>query len=216
MKRGGIEGFIAFDYDGVIVDSLDANLAITNDVCVGLTGCRAVTPEDIEASDRMSFSAIADAVGVPDSARSECLDLINQRLAAAYVDLDFFPGMEDVLRRLRASGRKLYVVTHNTEVAVRGFLEMKGASDVFDGILGAEAKVEKEVKLSSLVASTGFPVSSCAMIGDSVGDLLSAKAAGVVSIGVSWGYQSRERLAATGADFILDSPEDILRLLGVD
>ena len=210
-----VAGFIAFDYDGVVVDSLAANLAITNEACVGLTGCRPVTPEDIESSDRMSFSAIADAIGVPDSARRECLELINKRLVEVCVDLDFFPGIEDVLRRLSAVGRRLYVVTHNTELAVRGFLEMKGMVDIFDGILGAEARMEKDAKLSGLVSATGFPASSCAMLGDSVGDLLAAKSAGVLSVGVSWGYQSRRRLEAVGPDFMLDSPEGILRLAGV-
>ena len=211
-----VAGFIAFDYDGVIVDSLAANLAITNEACVGLTGCRPVTRDDIEVADRMSFSAIADIIGVPPAARRECLDLINERLAEAYVDLDFFPGMEGTLRRLRAAGRKLYVVTHNTEIAVRGFLEMKGATDIFDDILGAEARMEKADKLSGLVAANRVPASSCMMVGDSVGDLESAKLAGVVAVGVSWGYQSRERLAMVGPDLILDSPEGVLRLAGVE
>jgi len=203
-------GFLAFDYDGMLVDSLSANLEITNEVCVGLTGCRPVERSDIENLDRMSFQEIAEVLGIPSGDVGRCLEEINRRIVESYPGLDFFPGMEDVLRVLRGEGWDLYVVTHNTEVAVAGFLEMKGARGWFSGLLGAETGGSKDAKLASLAESRGADPAVCAMFGDSVGDIESAKGAGVVSVGVSWGYQSRSRLLDADPDFIVDSPEGIL------
>jgi len=205
-------GFLAFDYDGMIVDSLSANLRITNEVCVGLTGCRSMERSDIENLDRMSFAGIADVLGIPSEDIGRCLEEINIRLVESYSELDFFPGMEEVLRGLRGNGWDLYVVTHNTEVAVAGFLEMKGMGEVFSGLLGAETGASKEAKLVSLIESRGAAPAGCAMFGDSVGDIEAAKSAGVVSVGVSWGYQSRSRLELSSPDFIVDAPEGILEV----
>ena len=47
------------------------------------------------------------------------------------------------------------------------------------------------------------------LIGDTVGDIIEAKKAGIKSTAVTWGFQDRDRLLAMGPDFIVDTPEDI-------
>jgi phosphoglycolate phosphatase len=47
------------------------------------------------------------------------------------------------------------------------------------------------------------------MIGDSNVDILTAKNAGIQSIGCLWGFRSREELIEAGADFIAEKPSDI-------
>ena len=51
------------------------------------------------------------------------------------------------------------------------------------------------------------------MIGDRKHDVLGAKAMGLDSIGVLYGYGSREELEAAGADRIVESAEDLIRIL---
>ena len=51
------------------------------------------------------------------------------------------------------------------------------------------------------------------MIGDRDYDILGAKEAGVHSMGVLYGYGSREELMAAGADFIVEEPQDALRYI---
>jgi len=36
--------------------------------------------------------------------------------------------------------------------------------------------------------------------------------AGVKTVAVTWGWHSREKLAATGPDYLLDRPEELLKL----
>lgn len=54
---------------------------------------------------------------------------------------------------------------------------------------------------------------SCVIVGDAMTDINTAKAAGIASIAVSWGFKAREELLA--ADHIADSPEELARLLGL-
>ncbi|MBT6275479.1 MAG: HAD family hydrolase [Chromatiales bacterium] len=51
------------------------------------------------------------------------------------------------------------------------------------------------------------------MIGDSVSDIRQAKLADALSIGVTWGWQSAERLSAEEPTHLVDSPQQLGKLL---
>ena len=53
----------------------------------------------------------------------------------------------------------------------------------------------------------------CVYIGDSDVDMKTGKAAGMKTVGVSWGFRSREVLAENGADEIIDVPEELLKVV---
>ena len=47
-------------------------------------------------------------------------------------------------------------------------------------------------------------------VGDSPTDYKTAENAGVRFIGVSWGYRSKEKIMAAGAETVIDKPEELL------
>ena len=51
------------------------------------------------------------------------------------------------------------------------------------------------------------------MVGDTKYDVIGAKAHGIPTIGVSWGYGDVEQMRAAGAAAIVDRPEDLLAQL---
>lgn len=55
----------------------------------------------------------------------------------------------------------------------------------------------------------------CVYVGDSKVDMLTGKAAGLYTVGVSWGFRSVEELKENGADDIIDQPADLLRVMGL-
>ncbi len=66
--------------------------------------------------------------------------------------------------------------------------------------------------LLASIQEIGLNPSQVAYIGDSAGDMKTAKAAGTMAIGVSWGYQTVDRLVSAGADMVVDDPLAILDL----
>ena len=52
------------------------------------------------------------------------------------------------------------------------------------------------------------------MVGDTDYDVLGAKAHGIPTIGVTWGYGDADSMAAAGAIALADTPEELHRLLG--
>ena len=63
-------------------------------------------------------------------------------------------------------------------------------------------------------AVLGVEPGGCFFVGDSDVDMMTARNAGMRAIGVSWGFRPVEELLEAGAEVILDSPGDLLELLG--
>ena len=57
-----------------------------------------------------------------------------------------------------------------------------------------------------------YEIADCIYIGDSEVDIQTAKRAGMLAVGCSWGYRSREVLEEAGADVIVDTPAELLAL----
>lgn len=205
---------IAFDFDGVLVDSLRHNMQITNIACRQFGSVKDVTVEDLQTIDRMAFDSVAEFIGVPQDNFKPCLELINKQLVETYDELHPFPGIEKSLQILTESGLILIIVTHNTQFAVKAFLEKYELSKCFKLVLGAEAPGEKDAKLANGLKELNISPDEAVMIGDSVGDIQSAIAADVLPCGVSWGFQNAEKLMKAGAVEILQSPEEIAKFAG--
>lgn len=203
---------IAFDFDGVIVDSLNHNIEITNKTCLEHGCLKGISIADLQEIDEMSFNAVAVIMGLPQDKFKPCLEEINRQLVATYEGLQPFPGICNVIKRLDISGISSIIVTHNTEYAVNSFLKKHDIFSNFKLVYGAETEGEKAEKLAKALKELSIQPDEVVMIGDSVGDIQSSIAAGVVPLGVEWGFQNAEKLSRAGAVKILKKPEDIAKL----
>ncbi len=66
----------------------------------------------------------------------------------------------------------------------------------------------------NIMETVKIPAGEWLYVGDTNTDMQTAKAAGLIAVGCSWGFRDREELLASGADVIVDSPSEILTLLG--
>lgn len=125
-----------------------------------------------------------------------------------------YDGIEDVLGRLAASGRRLYVATSKpTEYSVR-ILKKFGFLDYFEYVSGSsmdEKNSSKKMIIARAVEHCGMDVSHILMVGDRRYDIEGAKAHGMDSAGVLFGYGSRQELEDAGADYIIEKVEDLLQ-----
>ena len=64
-----------------------------------------------------------------------------------------------------------------------------------------------------ILDAAGVEREHCVMVGDSAVDIRTAERAGIHSVGVSWGFRSREELQEAGAEYIADSVEELRRIL---
>jgi pyrophosphatase PpaX len=126
-----------------------------------------------------------------------------------------YPGLEDALAALRGAGRRLGIVTSKSRDAVAlAWLVLPRLQAMFDAVVAAEDsarhKPEPDPVLVALERLGAGPERAC-YVGDSPFDIESGRAAGVVTIGVTWGFFARAALEEAGADAIAETPDELVR-----
>lgn len=125
-----------------------------------------------------------------------------------------YDGVKELLEGLKAQGKTLLVATSKPELFAKQILEHFELAQYFDCIAGAsmdETRVRKdEVIAYALQQYQGVELEDAVMIGDRSHDIMGGKANGMDTIGVLYGFGSREELEEAGADWIVERPEEIL------
>ena len=202
---------IIFDYDGVLVDSLPANLQTVGNICSDLGYPVAPTPEYCRDVECISFERWADYIDMAERHRSEFVERVHVELKAIASTLPVFEGMPAVLKQLH-DNHLLGVITANTTEAATSFLLKHGIISCFNDILGVDLPGSKADKIRVLLQKHRIDESRTYYVGDAGTDVSQGKAAGVQTIAVTWGYQGRERLLREVPDFVVDTPSDLLNL----
>lgn len=128
-----------------------------------------------------------------------------------------YPGIPELLDGLKKDGYKLYVATSKPEVYSKQILEHFGLTQYFEMIGGAdmeETRVHKGDVIRYVMESCGLTdPSEIVMVGDRENDMNGAKQNHMDSVGVLYGYGSREELENAGACYIAASVEELGKVL---
>lgn len=123
-----------------------------------------------------------------------------------------YPGVPELVERLRAGGVHLGVLSNKphdlTERIVRTFWP-DGVFDAVYGYISEEHRKPSPHYLRRICAAVDVAPAETWLVGDTPTDVATARAAGAISIGVTWGFRTRADLAAAGADRIVDRPDEI-------
>lgn len=137
---------------------------------------------------------------------------INKEKHDAYVRP--FDHVKEVLDVLKQTCHIAVVTSKRTDMAKRG-LSVCGLEGIFDVILGYEHvkahKPDPEVIYKALEALGVEASKDVYMIGDNPEDILAAKNANVISVGVIWSLK-REKLVLLKPDYMLSSMKDLLTI----
>ena len=110
-----------------------------------------------------------------------------------------YPGVQDWLQSLKAAGAKLYIVTNKRHAPTQGIVRKFGWEALFDGVWSFDSfpgvKYKKPDLLARLLADLGVDPADAVMVGDTKGDIDAGRANGMRTVGVTWGYGTREELA---------------------
>ena len=127
-----------------------------------------------------------------------------------------YPGIDAMLDAVVASGRKMAVLSNKRDDFTRHlvthafgkwpFADVRGERDGVARKPDPIAAFELALELNVLPERIGF-------VGDTPIDIATARNAGMIPIGVLWGFRTREELTAAGAKVLLEHPKDLLALL---
>ncbi len=201
-----------FDYDGVLVDSFDQLLTTFRRTAVETGLGRIPTRNDFETIKDLSAAGLATLLGVPEGHIESYTRRMHALLEADGYAPAMFPGIPDLLKTL-SQRHTIVIVTSNYDHLVRQGLALNGVDDCVSLVLDARQPGTKSDKIRHALERLGHPPEDGFMIGDTRGDIRHGRLAGVRTAGVTWGYQTRETLEQESPDFIVDSPQELLRLL---
>lgn len=206
---------ILFDLDGTLTDSGE-----------GIINCAALALNHfgLPVPDRETLRVFVGPpldetfikFGVPKDKAGEAIAVYRSRYTTVgKFENKPYPGVEQLLQRLKDNGHKLYVATSKPEIMSVEILEHFGLAKYFKTICGATLDGSRSKKadiITYLLEKTGG-VDNTVMVGDTSYDVIGAKAHGIPAIGVSWGYGNAADMEAAGAAAIANTMDELLALL---
>lgn len=163
---------------------------------------------------------LREGYGLPpeDARYADLADRVLRHYAAnicAFTTL--FPDIDELLAHIEASGAKWGIVTNKharfTTPLVAALALTHRAASVVSGDSTAKAKPAPDPLLHAAMQSNVTPA-QCVYLGDDERDIIAARAAGMISFAVRWGYIGAEKpIEAWGADHIIDQPLDLLHYI---
>ena len=121
-----------------------------------------------------------------------------------------YPGVLGVVRRLKDVGATVAIVTNKRYVGATAMARHFGWGQAFDRVYAGdmtEPKVRKPELLKRVLADYGAAPSDCVLVGDTTSDFEAARANGVDSVAVTWGYGDWDDYEQ--ATTICEDPDDL-------
>lgn len=122
-----------------------------------------------------------------------------------------FAGLKEVLDALKKRGVKLAILSNKPDFAARTVVEQFYGKGYFDAVAGQREGVPLKpdpTAVAAMMRDFGVTAAECAFVGDTGVDMQTGKNAGILSIGVLWGFRGREELLRDGADALAENPKE--------
>ena len=199
-----------FDFDGTLADSLDWFRTSFHEV-IARFDLTPVTAEELEQMRGLSAREIMARLNVSMWQLPAIVSDMRKRKLAAAGEISLFAGIPAMLTDLQRHGIKTAIVSSDSEASVRQVLGPTTAQITrFD--CGA-AVFGKHRKFRRVARKLGAKPSETICIGDEIRDIEAARAAGMDSGAVAWGYALPRALQAAGPTHLFHSIEEITQRL---
>jgi len=210
---------LLFDLDGTLVDSapdiaqaVDATLAENGWAPAGVERVRQWIGN---GSRKLVERALVHAIGSFDS---DLHERVHSQFLLHYAQHNgpstrVFPGVREFLAHCRAQGKQMACVTNKPEHLARQLVSHLDMAHFFSIIVGGDTFPQRKPDPTALLyccRTLDIPVARTLMIGDSETDVLSARAAGMAVLCVSYGYNRSGPVAQCQPDRTVDDLRDML------
>ncbi len=209
---------IIFDLDGTLLNTLED---LTNSVNFSLARYD-FPPRTVAEVRKFVGNGVARLMelSVPDGTEhldlKTCLDEFRSHYTANMQNkTQAYDGIHELLCDLDRAGYKMAVVSNKFDTAVKALCSeyfgrfIKAAVGESEGVL----KKPSPDAVFKALEELGSAANQAVYVGDSEVDVETAKKAGLEFIGVTWGFRDRAVLEQKGAEFVIDKPCELLKVL---
>lgn len=198
---------VIFDFDGTLADSFPWFLRVLDDAARRYR-FRPVEAGELERLRGLGAREVMRHLRVAPWKVPMIASYMRRRLAEDAASPALFPGIDEVLRELAASGATLAVVTSNSEANVRRVLGSENAARFRAFECGASI-LGKAKRFRRVLRRTGIPAHQALCVGDEIRDAEAARVSGIPFSAVLWGYTSEAALRDQCPAHLFRTPGEI-------
>jgi len=219
MERHFVRAVI-FDIDGTLVDSFEAYHKVFNEGIADfhvekisrdiLRGYLAKGLGLREILQRVFGSPLDDATY--EACRGKILRLFKQ---AEVEEVKSFSGTDELFRQLKDNGIKIGIATGRTSSPEDEWLRFKklGLGGYISTIVTSQEVEHRKPSPDAIIECAkrmGIPIENCIVVGDTESDIVAAKNAGAIAVGVTTGHDDKQTLLSAKPAIVLESINDLM------
>ena len=205
---------LLFDLDGTLTDSSEG---IIKSVLYTYEKMQLDPPEE-SVLHTFIGPPLSDSFvkhGVPEKDKDKAVAIYRERYnSIGKFENAPYPGMIELLQKLKDEGFKLYVATskpEKTAIEVLDHFEMTGYFDEIAGATFDSSRVQKEDVIRYLLDKMEENDEGTVMIGDTTFDVLGAAELGIPCIAVTWGFGDEAEMQKAGAVSIVKGMDELYK-----
>lgn len=212
---------IIFDFDGTLGDTRH-NIVVTLQATMRDLGLEVRSVEECVSTIGLTLED-SFLTMYPAMSREEA-----QRCVAYYRDIFYrsidelmprsFDGVHSTLAELHRRGVTMSIASSRSTPSLILFMKNMGIADYFCYTLGSDSVLRHKPDpepVNNTLAKLDLRPSEVVVVGDMPVDIAMARNASVRSVGVTYGNSSRSELMEAGADYVIDSIEELLSIEGL-
>lgn len=211
-----------FDLDGTLTNTLES-LTYSVNTTLGELGLSSITWQQCRAfvgsGPRPLLEQSLKAVGDQELVHIEQAVEIYARVfkEGCMYKVEPYAGIVELLAALKEKGLRLAVLSNKPHMQTNKIVEQFFEEATFDLVEGLKSDVPKKPDPTAaliIAEKLGVSKEECIYIGDSDTDMLTGNNAGMLPVGVTWGFRDRDVLVEYGAKYLIEHPEELLDIIG--
>ena len=208
---------VLFDFDGTLVDSSEG---IFKSLIYAFDADGKPAPDE-KTLRKFIGPPIYDSFKTLFGYKDEKIDFMIEKYRERYRSVGWhearvYDGIPELVRALREQGVKMATASSKPTPFIRQIIEEQGLLPYFDYLGGTafdNISSNKTEILNHAMQELGVSPGETVMVGDRLFDIRGAQGAGIPCIAVLYGFGSRSEFEEYGAQYIVETPQDIYRLI---
>ncbi len=210
---------VIFDLDGTLIDSLEDLADSANEALVkhGFSSHPTNAYKKFVGNGVRQLMKNATPAGTPetviDSVLADYRIIYNNNYANKTIPYD---NILEMLEKLKASGIKMAVCSNKPHRPTNEIVEKVLGKDYFEVVFGEREGIPRKPDPAALIEAAGLmgvKPSEAIYLGDSGGDMISARNADMFAAGALWGFRDREELEECGSQVLFSNPRQLLEFI---
>ena len=209
---------ILFDLDGTLTDPVEG---ITNSgrYALKMLGRPPLSQKELESfiGPPLNENFLAFFPDMPESEVEQAITLFREYFSEkGFWENEIYPGIAQLLATLCQNGASLHLATSKPLLFAQRVLDRFSLAQYFSIVEGspmAHGGLQKADVIAAVLAQGGFSPADAVMVGDRKHDVLGAKQHAIATVGVLFGYGSREELVTADADCLAADMAELENIL---